>query len=97
MDYSVLFVCLMGMCTVFIGLICIIVLVSIMSTIVRKTDRAMNKGSAPVIAAPADSAPSAPASGSEITPEFIAAVSACIAEEMGKDVSAIRIVSCRRV
>jgi len=97
MDYSILFVCLMGLCTVFIGLICIIVLVSVMSAVVRKTDRTMNKDSAPEKAAQAVSAPSLPAHSSEITPEFIAAVSACIAEEMGKDINAIRIVSCRRV
>lgn len=97
MDYSVLFVCLMGLCTVFIGLICIIVLVSVMSSVVRKTDKAMGKNvpgkeaDVPVSSLPAVS------SESEVTPEFIAAVSACIAEEMGKDVNAIRIVSCRRV
>ena len=34
-DYSNLFVCLMGLCTVFVGLICIIVLVSVMSNVVR--------------------------------------------------------------
>ena len=38
MDYSNLFVCLMGLCTVFIGLICIIILVSVMSNVVRRTD-----------------------------------------------------------
>ena len=39
MDYSNLFVCLMGLCTVFVGLICIIVLVSVMSNVVRRTAR----------------------------------------------------------
>ena len=38
MDYSNLFVCLMGLCTVFVGLICIIVLVSVMSNVVRRTE-----------------------------------------------------------
>lgn len=93
MEYSNLFVCLMGMGTVFFGLIAIIVLVSIMSGIVRKTDKVMKNPegtkSAPV-PAPAAADPG------EITPELIAAVSAAIAEEMGKDISAIRIVSFRK-
>lgn len=88
MDYSNLFVCLMGLCTVFVGLICIIVLVSVMSNVVRRTDA---KTAAPAIPAPA----AAPAV-SAVTPEMVAAVSAAIAEELGTDVSAIRIVSMKR-
>ena len=78
MDYSNLFVCLMGLCTVFVGLICIIVLVSVMSNVVRRTDA---KTATPAIPAPA----AAPA------------VSAAIAEELGTDVSAIRIVSMKKI
>ena len=91
MDYSNLFVCLMGLATVFIGLICIIVLVSVMSAVVRRTEKVMTPKAAPAPALPA--APKA----AEITPEMIAAVSAVIAEEMGTDVSAIRIVSFKKV
>lgn len=90
MDYSNLFVCLMGICTVFIGLICIIALVSVMSAVVRKTDK---KVAAPaVVPAAAAAAPAA-----AVTPELIAAVSAAIAEEMGTDISAIRIVSMKKI
>ena len=78
MDYSNLFVCLMGLCTVFVGLICIIVLVSVMSNVVRRTDA---KTAAPAIPAPA----AAPA------------VSAASAEELGTDISAIRIVSMKKI
>lgn len=92
MDYSNLFVCLMGIGTVFIGLICIIVLVSVMSAVVLKTDKMM-KPAAPVAAS---AAPAAAPAG-EITPALIAAVSAAVAEEMGTDVSAIRIVSFKKV
>lgn len=88
MDYSNLFVCLMGLCTVFIGLICIIALVTVMSAVVRKTEKRSSASPAPVPAAhPA----------SEITPELVAAVSAAIAEELGSDVSAIRIVSMKKI
>ena len=90
MDYSNLFVCLMGICTVFIGLICIIILVSVMSNVVRRTDK---KTAAAAIPAPAAVAPAA----SAFTPELVAAVAAAIAEDMGSDVSAIRIVSMKKI
>ena len=88
MDYSNLFVCLMGLCTVFIGLICIIALVTVMSAVVRKTEKPSTSAPAPVPAAQ-------PAS--EITPELVATVSAAIAEDLGSDVSAIHIVSMKKI
>lgn len=95
MEYSNLFVCLMGMGTVFFGLICIIILVSIMSAIVRKTDKVMKVGEK---AAPAPAAPIAASSAAaQVTPEMVAAISAVIAEDMGTDVSAIKIRSIKRV
>ncbi len=90
MDYSNLFVCLMGICTVFIGLICIIVLVSAMSAVVRATDKALAQPAPAVAAVPA-------APGDQVSPAMVAAVSAAIAEEMGTDISAIRIVSFKKV
>ena len=90
MDYSNLFVCLMGLCTVFIGLICIIMLVSVMSNVVRRTDK---KTAAAAIRAPAAVSTAA----SAVTPELVAAVAAAIAEDMGSDVSAIRIVSMKKI
>ena len=94
MDYSNLLVCVMGLCTVFIGLICIIILGSVMSYICTKTDRVRNKQSAaPAVAAPVAPAVAAPA----VTPEMVAAVSAVIAEEMGTSVEAIRIVSMKKL
>ena len=90
MDYSNLFVCLMGICTVFIGLICIIVLVSAMSAVVRATDKALAQSAPAVTAVPA-------ADRDQVSPAMVAAVSAAIAEEMGTDISAIRIVSFKKV
>ena len=96
-DYSNLFVCLMGVCTVFIGLICIIILVSIMSGIVRKTDKSLKEGSAEKSVQP-DAASAASRNLVEnVTPEMVAAVSAVIAEEMGTDVGALRILSLKKV
>lgn len=89
MDYSNLFVCLMGIGTVFVGLICIILLVTLMSYVCRKSD-AKSVSPAPVTV-PTDVPKSA------IQPELIAAVSAAIAEDMGTDISAIRIISMKQI
>ncbi|MCI6999590.1 MAG: OadG family protein [Clostridiales bacterium] len=88
MDYSNLFVCLMGIGTVFFGLICIILLVTLMSFVCRKTEQKTTLAPA---AAPAG------VSKAGIGPELIAAVSAAIAEEMGTDISAIRIISMKQI
>ena len=88
MDYSNLFVCLMGIGTVFFGLICIILLVTLMSFVCGKTEQ---KTTLAPVSAPAG----VPKAG--IGPELIAAVSAAIAEEMGTDISAIRIISMKQI
>ena len=88
MDYSNLFVCLMGIGTVFFGLICIILLVTLMSFVCRATEQ---KTTLAPVSAPAG----VPKAG--IGPELIAAVSAAIAEEMGTDISAIRIISMKQI
>ena len=96
-EYSDLFVVLLGLGTVFAGLLCIILLITVMSWLCSRT--------APKAAAPAPAAPkSAPAAiprtaapVSVVTPPMMAAISAAIAEDMGTDVSAIRIVSMKKV
>lgn len=84
------FVVLMGMGTVFFGLICIVFLCYIMSLIVRK---AVKEKPAPAAAAPVKSAPAPVANKGEL----IAAVAAAVAEELGTDVSGIRIHSFKQV
>ena len=84
------FVVLMGMGTVFIGLICIVLLCYLMSLIVRKTAK---EKPAPAQAAPAKAAPAPLANKGEI----IAAVAAAVAEDLGTDVSGIRIHSFKQV
>ena len=86
MDYSNLFVVLMGLGTVFAGLLCIILLVSLMSWVCTRTAGAQTPPKAAVPAAPA-----------AVSPAMIAAVAAAIAEDLGTDVSAIRIVSMKKV
>ena len=88
-EYSNLFVVLMGVGTVFVGLICIVLLVTLMGWLCRKL--AKKPADAPV------AAPPAPARLNSNGGEFLAAISAAIAEELGADISAIRITSIKRV
>ena len=86
MDYSIVFVCLMGMGTVFFGLICLIVLTTLLGRIVGRKQEA---------AAPAVSAPAVEATVNQ--QELIAAISAAIAEDLGTDITGIRILSVKKV
>ena len=86
-EYGSLFVCLMGMGTVFFGLICLIVLTTIMGKIV---------GGRPAPAAPAPVAAAPPAQEGN-RQEIAAAVAAAIAEELGTDVTGIRILSMKKL
>lgn len=88
MEYSSLFVCLMGMGTVFFGLICLIVLTTVMGKVVG--GRAV-PAAVPVPAAPA---PAAPEGNRQ---EIAAAVSAAIAEELGAGITGIRIISMKKL
>ena len=79
---SNLFVLGLGLGTVFVGLICIIILCN---------------PTQPAVVVPS-AAPAAPTEASiPNRQEFIAAVSAVIAEEMGTDVSKIRILSVQKI
>ena len=90
-EVSNLFVVLMGMGVTFFGLTCLIVLTGIMGKLIG------GKGT-PATAAEVASAPAAaPAAPAINRKEVIAAVSAVIAEELGTDVSAIRIRSFKQV
>ena len=90
MEYSNLFVCLMGMGTVFVGLACLVFLVTAMSAVLRKEPKAESAAaSAPVSVQPQmDIAKKG---------ELMAAIAAAIAEDMGTDISAVRIVSIKKV
>lgn len=89
MEPSSLFVCLMGMGTVFFGLICLIVLTMIMGKLVG--GHAAPAAAAPV---PAAAAPAAPEPNRQ---EVVAAVAAAIAEELGTDITGIRILSMKKL
>ena len=92
------FVVAMGIGTVFVGLICIILLIKLMSMVT-----ALFTTNAPAQAAPtapaAAPAPAAPAASTAIEnrAEIVAAVCAAAAEEMGTDISALRVVSFKKI
>ena len=92
MEVSNAFVCLLGVGTVFAGLICIIFLTWLMGKVCSALAKEETAPAAPVQAA-------APVAKEEIPnrPEFIAAVAAAIAEDMGTDISAIRIHSVKKI
>ena len=93
---SSLFVVVMGICIVFIGLVCIIGLVELMAFICGKF---FKEKPAVKDAAAAPAAPAAPAvSGAiENRGELVAAVCAAVAEELGTDISALRVISFKKL
>ena len=92
------FVVAMGIGTVFVGLISIILLIKLMSMVT-----ALFTANAPAQAAPtapaAAPAPAAPAASTAIEnrAEIVAAVCVAAAEEMGTDISALRVVSFKKI
>lgn len=105
MDYSNLFVVLMGLGTVFFGLVCIIALTYAMGAIMRPRKNsapvptaAPAPAAAPVQAAPVQAAPApAAAAPAAIQPAMIAAISAALAENLGTNVNGIRITSIKKL
>lgn len=89
------FVVAMGVGTVFVGLICIVVLCKVISLFCR-SGKKEEAAQAPVKAA-APAAQAETALAPEKRRELIAAVSAALAEEMGTDISAIRIHSFKKL
>ena len=86
MEYSSLFVTLMGIGTVFFGLICIIFLTMAMGAILK------GKEKAPAAAAPA---PAAKPQGMQ--PEIVAAITAALSEEIGIPSNSMNIVNIKKI
>ena len=86
-------VCLIGIAVVFVGLACIIGLVELMNLITVKAESKKKANE------PASAPASAPAVSAVIEnrDEIVAAVCAAVAEENGTDISAIRVVSFKKV
>ena len=97
MEYANWFVVVMGVGIVFFGLIVLIVAVTIMGKILGNKANAV--GAADVNKAPALGAASGGAAlpQAKLEPDVVAAIAAAIADDMGTDVSGIRINSIKQV
>lgn len=94
MPVSDTLIVVLGISVVFIGLICIVILCKIMSAVCSMAES--KKEDADIIqSAPAMT--SAAPQPIENKQEIIAAVSAAVAEELGTDISAIRILSFKKI
>lgn len=92
--YSPLFVTLMGIGTVFFGLICIIVLTTVMGSVLKSK----SKPAAPApAAAPMAAAPAAPAVNTAKEQEILAAVIAAVTEDLGPSASRMQITSINKI
>ncbi len=85
------FVCIMGMGTVFIGLVCIVLICKLTSMVVRNVSP-KSSVSAKSVSAPAAATNLPPAEKSAI----IAGVCAAIAENLGTDANNIKVLSFKR-
>ena len=83
--YSPLFVTLMGIGTVFFGLICIIVLTTVMGSVLKSKSK------------PAAPAPAAPAVNAAKEQEILAAVIAAVTEDLGPSASRMQITSINKI
>lgn len=92
--YSIPFVCAFGIITVFVSLIAIVLLSTVMSAIVRATEK---KASAPAAAAAAAPAPAPAAVAPQQDPQLMAAITAAIAEDLGVSFSNVRITAIKKV
>lgn len=84
------FVCVIGMGIVFLGLLGLVLICQLLGLVCSTSSK--KTSTLPVAPAMAPAAAEIPNKQ-----EFIAAVSVAIAEEMGEDISAIRITSVRKL
>ena len=87
MEYSSLFVTLMGIGTVFFGLICIIFLTMAMGAILKGKEKAPAAAAVP--------APTPKPQGMQ--PEIVAAITAALSEEVGISSRSMNIVNIKKI
>lgn len=94
---AVWFVCLLGVGVVFVGLICIIGIVYLMNMICDALDgkkKSVKTETAPAAPAVPVAAVNEPIANRQ---EILAAVCAAVAEENGTDISAVRVISFKKL
>ena len=104
--YSPLFVTLMGIGTVFFGLICIIVLTTVMGSVLKSNAKPAAPApaaapsaapAAPAAEAPKAAAPAAPAVNTAKEQEILAAVIAAVTEDLGPSASRMQITGINKI
>ncbi len=90
--YSNLFVTLMGIGTVFFGLVCIIILTTVMGAVLKSSAKP-----APAVAPAPAAAPAAPAVNAAKEQEVLAAVIAAVTEDLGPSASRMQITSINKI
>lgn len=95
MEYSSLFVTLMGIGTVFFGLICIIFLTMAMGAILKGKEKAPAAAAAAAAAPAAAPAPAPAPQGMQ--PEIVAAITAALSEEVGISSRSMNIVNIKKI
>ena len=91
MEYSSLFVTLMGIGTVFFGLICIIFLTMAMGAVLKGSNKA------PAAAAASAAAPAPAPKPQGMQPEIVAAITAALSEEIGIPSKSMNIVNIKKI
>lgn len=86
-----------GLGLVFVGLICIILICSIVGALCKNLIKDKGTGADDAVQDMNRPASAAANSGIDNKGEFVAAVSAVIAEELGTDVTGIRVLSIRKI
>ena len=90
MEYSPIFVTLMGIGTVFFGLICIIFLTMVMGAVLKGKEKAPAAAAAAPVAAPAPKPLG-------MQPEIVAAITAALSEEVGISSRSMNIVNIKKI
>ena len=90
MEYSPLFVTLMGIGTVFFGLICIIFLTMAMGAMLKGKEKAPAAAAAAPVAVPAPKPQG-------MQPEIVAAITAALSEEIGIPSHSMNIVNIKKI
>ena len=90
MEYSPIFVTLMGIGTVFFGLICIIFLTMVMGAVLKGKEKAPAAAAAAPVAAPAPKPQG-------MQPEIVAEITAALSEEIGIPSRSMNIVNIKKI
>lgn len=95
-EVSAVQVVLMGLITVFVVLVCLIVIIKLLGLIISAVKKDGNSAPA-AVPAPAAPAPAAMPAPSADKQKLVAAIAAVIAEDMGADVSHLKIHSIKKL